>query len=67
MVLGCDMMSSLGIGITGLISSWFDYAGPKLPAPIDPDYIQPNNTPVGSEDERNQMMSKNSTTIRCKL
>lgn len=51
-LLGLDIMSQLNIGITGLTSSWFEYTGPELPSPIDPD-VEPNNDPYGSPTERN--------------
>jgi len=51
-LLGLDIMSQLNIGITGLTSSWFEYTGPELPSPIDPD-VEPNNDPYGSTTERN--------------
>ena len=56
-VLGRDIMPLLNIGITGLVTSWFGEVGPKIPAPIDPDDMQPNNTPVGSESERASMLA----------
>ncbi|KAG2198922.1 hypothetical protein INT46_008254 [Mucor plumbeus] len=51
MLLGLDIMSNLNIGITGLTSSWFEYTGPELPSPIDPD-VEPNNDPYGTPSER---------------
>jgi transposase InsO family protein len=54
-LLGLDIMPKLRIGITGLVSSWFDYTGPSLPSPIDPEDIQPNNSPYGTEEERQLM------------
>lgn len=56
-LLGLDIMSKLNIGITGLVSSWFDYTGPSLPSPIDPEDIQPNNSPYGTDEERQLMHS----------
>lgn len=53
MLLGLDIMSNLKIGITGLTSSWFEYTGPELPSPIDPD-CEPNNDPYGTPSERTQ-------------
>ncbi|KAG2212105.1 hypothetical protein INT45_003662 [Circinella minor] len=53
MLLGLDIMSNLNIGITGLTSSWFEYTGPELPSPIDPD-VEPNNDPYGTPSERAQ-------------
>ncbi|KAI8635774.1 hypothetical protein BD408DRAFT_407654 [Parasitella parasitica] len=52
-LLGLDIMSDLKIGITGLTSSWFEYTGPELPSPIDPD-CEPNNDPYGTPFEREQ-------------
>ncbi|KAI9475475.1 MAG: hypothetical protein EXX96DRAFT_267920 [Benjaminiella poitrasii] len=48
-LLGLDILPKLNIGITGLVSSWFEYTGPALPAPIDPDDINPNDSPYGTD------------------
>ena len=50
-LLGMDILSKLGIGISGLVSRHGFQAGPRLPDPID-DSIKPNADPFGSEEER---------------
>ncbi|KAI9476436.1 MAG: hypothetical protein EXX96DRAFT_457451, partial [Benjaminiella poitrasii] len=50
-LLGLDIMPSLNIGITGLISSWFEYTGPALPSPIDTNKHVPNSDSYGTASE----------------
>jgi hypothetical protein len=57
-LLGLDIMPLLNIGITGLVSSWFEYTGPALPSPIDPEDIKPNDSPFGTAEERQLMEAK---------
>ncbi|KAI8635852.1 hypothetical protein BD408DRAFT_125695 [Parasitella parasitica] len=45
LLLGLDILSKIGIGITGLVSQHFTQVGPKIPDPIDPDHVKPNNDP----------------------
>jgi transposase InsO family protein len=65
-LLGMDILSKLGIGISGLVSQHGFQAGPRLPDPID-DSIKPNADPFGSDAERapylkllNELLVKNS-------
>ncbi|KAK4511091.1 18S rRNA pseudouridine methyltransferase [Mucor velutinosus] len=50
-LLGMDILSKLGIGLTGLVSQHGFQSGPRVPDPID-DGITPNAHPFGSEEER---------------
>ncbi|CEP08563.1 hypothetical protein, partial, partial [Parasitella parasitica] len=50
-LLGMDILSKLGIGISGLVSRHGFQTGPRLPDPID-DTITPNAHPFGTEEER---------------
>jgi len=50
-LLGMDILSKIGIGISGLVSRHGFQTGPKLPDPID-DSIKPNADPFGSEEDR---------------
>lgn len=50
-LLCLDIISQLNIGIIGITSSWFEYTGPELTSPIDPN-VEPNNNPYGSPTER---------------
>ncbi|KAL9536458.1 hypothetical protein MBANPS3_012638, partial [Mucor bainieri] len=50
-LLGMDILSKLGIGLTGLVSRHGFQSGPRVPDPID-DSIIPNAHPFGSEEER---------------
>lgn len=56
-LIGMDLMSTLQIGITGLIISHFDIdkSNPFPPAPIDPSSLAPNNSPYGTDKERAHM------------
>ncbi|KAL9536773.1 hypothetical protein PS6_011817, partial [Mucor atramentarius] len=45
-LLGMDILSKIGIGISGLVSRHGFQTGPKLPDPID-DSIKPNADPFG--------------------
>ncbi|KAI8637097.1 hypothetical protein BD408DRAFT_67542, partial [Parasitella parasitica] len=56
-LLGMDILSKLGIGITGLVSQHGFQAGSKLPDPID-DSIKPNEHPFGTEEERKPFVLK---------
>ncbi|CEP19236.1 hypothetical protein [Parasitella parasitica] len=40
------------IGITGLVSQDFSQVGPRIPDPIDPDHVKPNDDSYGSEIKR---------------
>jgi hypothetical protein len=51
-LLGMDILSKIGIGITGLVSQHFTQIGPKVPDPIDPDSVKPNEDPFGTGEER---------------
>ncbi|CEP08435.1 hypothetical protein, partial, partial [Parasitella parasitica] len=77
-LLGLDILSKIGIGITGLVSQHFTQVGPKIPDPIDPDHVKPNDDPYGSEIERapfvkslNKLLATNSKidlkNTRCNL
>lgn len=55
---GLDIMSRLNIGITGLVTAFFETVGPKIPEPIDPDSIKPNDSPYGSKQEREALFNK---------
>jgi putative transposase len=48
----------LNIGITGLVSSHFEQTGPKLPDPIDPAQIKPNDNPYGTHTEREPLLAE---------
>jgi hypothetical protein len=50
-LLGMDILSKLGIGISGLVSRHGFQASPRLPDPID-DSIKPNADPFGSDAAR---------------
>jgi hypothetical protein len=50
-LLGMDILSKLGIGLTGLVSQHGFQTGPRIPDPID-DTIKPNEDPFGSDGER---------------
>jgi len=50
-LLGMDILSKLGIGLTGLVSQHGFQSGPRVPDPID-DSITPNAHPFGSDEER---------------
>ena len=56
-LVGMDLMSTLQIGITGLVLSHFDIdrSNPFPPSPIDPASIKPNESPYGTHDERTIM------------
>jgi len=52
-LLGMDIiLSKIGIGLTGLVSQHFTQVGPKVPDPIDPDSVRPNDDPFGTPEER---------------
>lgn len=65
LLFGLDILPKLNIGITGLVSSWFDYTGPALPSPINPEEIKPNESPFGSHSERQMMLSKLKPLLNC--
>lgn len=54
---GLDIMPKLNIGITGLVSSHFEQTGPRLPDPIDPSQIKPNDNPYGTVTEREPLLT----------
>ncbi|EIE87259.1 hypothetical protein RO3G_11970 [Rhizopus delemar RA 99-880] len=55
--LGLDILPKLRIGLTGLATSWLNPNIPKIPDPVNPDDYKPNETPVGTKQERQQLMS----------
>ncbi|EIE88739.1 hypothetical protein RO3G_13450 [Rhizopus delemar RA 99-880] len=55
--LGLDILPKLRIGLTGLATSWLNSNIPKIPDPVNPDDYKPNETPVGTKQERQQLMS----------
>jgi transposase InsO family protein len=55
---GLDILPRLNIGITGLVSSHFEQTGPKLPDPIDPAQIKPNDNPYGTLTEREPLLDE---------
>ncbi|GAA5806142.1 hypothetical protein HPULCUR_011672, partial [Helicostylum pulchrum] len=57
-LIGMDLMSTLQIGVTGLIISHFDIdkSNPFPPVPIDPTTLAPNNSPYGTDIERKHML-----------
>jgi hypothetical protein len=56
--IGMDLMPLLNITISGLAMDWDSLTGPVPPQPIDPNkYIQ-NNSPYGSEKEREYLQRK---------
>ncbi|KAK4518183.1 uncharacterized protein ATC70_001534 [Mucor velutinosus] len=50
-LLGMDVLSKIGIGISGLVSQHDFQTGPRKPDPVD-DSIEPNHHPFGSDKER---------------
>jgi transposase InsO family protein len=65
-LLGMDILSKLGIGITGLVSRHGFQTGLRMPDPID-DSIEPNAHPFGTKKERepfllllNKLLDQNS-------
>ena len=54
-ILGSDILSSLGIGLTGVAVSWDDEQ--VFDDSID-DTIKPNNSPAGTKEEYTTFMSK---------
>ena len=55
--LGLDILPKLRIGLTGLATSWLSSNNPKIPDAVDPDQYRPNETPVGTPQERKHLMS----------
>jgi hypothetical protein len=53
-LLGMDILFKIGIGLTGLVSQHSTQVGPnKIPDPIDPDSVMPNDDPFfGIPEER---------------
>ncbi|KAG0895415.1 hypothetical protein G6F33_013652 [Rhizopus arrhizus] len=43
--------------LTGLATSWLNSNIPKIPDPVNPDDYKPNETPVGTMQERQHLMS----------
>jgi hypothetical protein len=57
-IIGTDLMGKVGLGLTGLATSWDTPSGPRKADPVLEENLEPNNSPYGSKSEHEHFMRK---------
>jgi hypothetical protein len=63
-IIGTDLMTKIGIGLTGLATSWNTSSGPRKADPVLEENLEPNNSPYGSTDEHERFMQQLQLSIQ---
>jgi hypothetical protein len=63
-IIGTDLMSKIGVGLTGLTTCWNTSNGPRKADPVLEENLEPNNSPYGSTDEHERFMQQLQLSIQ---